>query len=261
MSRTSRRRRALLIFSAACGLVSTSAAFAGSYPDLTNRWTATATNASIARGAPFTLTWSIAPNGVAAPAGTNSFISTMDSFYGAGPGGSDLTQRPWFSSVVKPVFDRYNALLGINYVYESHDDGVAISSSAGVLNTRGDIRLFGSTAANGTAFGNYPNDGDVFFYLGWQQAPPAYTFANAANFKLVFTHELGHAHSLAHEQIYDSATATSTTTARSSSPAAATAAGRSSMTSPDSNVPTATHAKNSPAATTRSPPHNPSAPA
>src|SRR5438045_4181943 len=68
------------------------------------RWTSTASNASTGTyGNPITLTWSLVPNGTTvsnsyAPTnGTSStLISTFDAAFGAGPGGSDLTQRPWF---------------------------------------------------------------------------------------------------------------------------------------------------------------------
>src|SRR5437588_8845204 len=68
------------------------------------RWTSTASNASTGTyGNPITLTWSLVPDGTAisssyAPTnGTSSnLISTFDATFGAGPGGSDLTQRPWF---------------------------------------------------------------------------------------------------------------------------------------------------------------------
>src|SRR2546423_339607 len=91
------------------------------------RWTSTATNASTGTyGQPITLTWSLVPDGTSvssyAPTNgsTSNLISMFDSTFGAGPGGSDLTKRPWFH-LFSDSFNRWNQLGGINFVYESHD--------------------------------------------------------------------------------------------------------------------------------------------
>src|SRR5262245_10340439 len=68
-----------------------------------DRWSNTATNPSTGpQGTPVTITWSLAPDGTDIPAdlfGTvdSGLIGFLDEYIGAGPGGSDLKQRPWFT--------------------------------------------------------------------------------------------------------------------------------------------------------------------
>lgn len=80
------------------------------------RWTSTATNGGgLNQGDPTTLTWSIIPDGtpisragdIAEEKNSNSdLIKYLDKEVGAGPGGADLTLRPWFSL----FFDSFNRL-------------------------------------------------------------------------------------------------------------------------------------------------------
>src|SRR3954471_12771734 len=113
------------------------------------RWTSTASNSSTGTyGNPITLTWSLVPDGTAvsnsyAPTNgtTSSLISTFDASFGAGPGGSDLTQRPWFH-LFSDSFNRWNQLGGINFIYESHDTSLTLGNpTSGTLGVRGDIRI------------------------------------------------------------------------------------------------------------------------
>ena len=62
-----------------------------------NRWSTTASGPTGRQGDPITLTWSFVPDGTTIPGeGPSDLISFLDSNLGIGPGGSDLTQRPWF---------------------------------------------------------------------------------------------------------------------------------------------------------------------
>jgi serralysin len=171
------------------------------------RWTSTATNASTGTfGQPITLTWSLAPNGTAISSSygaigtTSNLISTFDTTFGAGPGGTDLTQRPWFH-LFSDSFNRWNQLGGINFVYEPHDTTLTVgSSSAGKLGTRGDIRIGGTNidGANGTLAATlFPNIGDIVI-----DTSDISFFSGASNnyraFRNTLMHETGHAFGLEH---------------------------------------------------------------
>ena len=122
---------------------------------LANRWSTTATNGGgLGQGDPTTLTWSFVPDGTGFSGGCgvtgeddndpSNLIAFLDARFGAGPGGNDLTQRPWFAHFEK-VFDRWEELTGNTYNYEDDDDGADFGggSVGGVLNVRGDVRIGG----------------------------------------------------------------------------------------------------------------------
>src|SRR5262245_37343648 len=103
--------------------------------NLDSRWSRTATAASTGqRGNPIHLTWSLAPDDTRIPSGlsNNGIASTLLSFldenWGSGPGGEDLTQRPWFP-IFQQSFDRIGELSGVTFVYEPHDDGQNFSNA------------------------------------------------------------------------------------------------------------------------------------
>ncbi len=130
-----------------------------------DRWTATASNGSLGAvsqspptpGVPATLTWSFVPDGTSVPGNSgpaipSNLIGFLDTTFGAGAGGSDYTLRPWFP-IFQESYDRMGALSGVTYVYEPHDDGIALSqlsSAGGLLGVRGDIRLSGKTYGAGS---------------------------------------------------------------------------------------------------------------
>src|SRR5690606_28649140 len=63
------------------------------------RWSATAQNPSTGTvGSAVNLTWSIVPDGTWIPSklAPSNLVARLDEQWGTGPGGSDLTQRPWF---------------------------------------------------------------------------------------------------------------------------------------------------------------------
>jgi hypothetical protein len=176
--------------------------------DSNTRWTSTASNASTGSyGNPITLTWSLVPDGTSvsssyAPTnGTSSnLISTLDATYGAGPGGSDLTQRSWFH-LFSDSFNRWNQLGGINFVYEPHDSTLTLgSSTGGTLGARGDIRIGGANidSANGTlAETLLPQNGDILI----DTADSSFFGDSTSNFlafRNTLMHEVGHAFGLEH---------------------------------------------------------------
>ncbi|MBL8889916.1 MAG: pre-peptidase C-terminal domain-containing protein [Planctomycetaceae bacterium] len=167
-------------------------------------------------GNPLTLTWGFAavntsiPSFGVGPNGNNNLIARMDAIYGSGPGGSDLTQRPWFG-LYQSTFDRWSAVSGMSYIYEAADDGVAFSGTnsagnRGVLNVRADVRIGGRNIdgnSNILAFNFFPNVGDMVidtndnFYNT--------TTNNSRRLRNVVAHE--HGHGLGMEHVETAATA------------------------------------------------------
>jgi len=171
----------------------------------TNRWSTTATDgAGLTQGDPTTLTWSIVPDGTTVggfagePASPSNLIAFLDGIYGAGPGGSDLTLRPWFS-VIQSIFTAWSAQIGVHYVYEANDDGSSLANFPGVIGTRGDVRISGHTIDGNSgilAYNFFPNNsdmvvdtGDNFFNV---------TTNNSIRLRNVLTHEHGHGLGLSH---------------------------------------------------------------
>lgn len=137
------------------------------------RWSRTATNSSTGTlGSSITLTWSFAPDGTQIPVGdanvSSNLLTMLDTNWGVGPGGSDLTQRPWFP-IFSRAYDRLSALSGVTYVYEPHDDGHDFEAAndptyRGVLGVRGDTRLGGRSFEAGSsvlAVNFFPDFGEM----------------------------------------------------------------------------------------------------
>src|SRR5215510_4629103 len=91
-------RRPLMLCLAICLCLSNVRAAMAYVPD--ERWSTTASGPGGSTGDPLTLTWSLARDGTSIPnEGASNLISYLDSQIGAGPGGSDYTQRPWFNLI------------------------------------------------------------------------------------------------------------------------------------------------------------------
>ncbi len=167
-----------------------------------NRWGRTATDGTgLVQGQPTTLTWGIVPDGTAIPStgGTSTAIAALDAVFGAGPGGSDLTQRPWFTQF-ETSFGRWAELSGLSYVYEPSDDGASHGSALGALGVRADLRIAADfvDGLNGTlAFNAFPNNGDMVLdtadMVQFGNPNQDYRF-----FKNTIMHEHGHGQGLAH---------------------------------------------------------------
>ncbi len=177
-----------------------------------SRWSQTATNGGgLQLGDPTTITWSFLPDGsTIVPAfggesnAPSSLVNFLDTNLGAGAGGSDLTNRPWFTHF-ESFFDRWGEISGLSFVYEPNDDGQAISSSVnprGQLGVRGDVRIGGhsidgQSGSNTLAYNYFPDNGDmvidtdnVNFYSN-----PSHNYLRLRN---VLAHEFGHGMGLSH---------------------------------------------------------------
>ena len=173
-----------------------------------DRWNRTATNFSTgSQGTPVTITWSFPADGVLIPGNTSGTVANnlqnfLDTNWGVGSGGSDLTQRPWFP-IFEQSFARLSALSGVTYVYEPHDDGISFSSSVsagGVLGTRGDVRLGGRSygaGSNTLASNYYPDYGEMM--INTDQLNYLHNSANNyRGFRNTLMHELMHGLGISH---------------------------------------------------------------
>ncbi len=164
------------------------------------RWSSTASGSTGSQGDPATLTWSFVPDGTTIPGdGPSDLISFLDANFGIGPGGSDLTQRPWFR-LFEESFGRFAELGGLSYVYEPNDDGVTHGANRGILNRRGDIRIGGTFidgSGNVLAYNGLPNNGDMALDTG---DASFYRSASGDFLRMrnVIMHEHGHGFGLYH---------------------------------------------------------------
>ncbi|HCT46385.1 MAG: hypothetical protein CMJ35_10980 [Phycisphaerae bacterium] len=166
----------------------------------TARWTSTATDGGgLSQGTPTTLTYSFVPDGTFVPdlgiglgSGNSALFAWLDGVYGDTQTWQDLFHQ---------VFDRWEELINVTYVYEPNDDGVNTNSSGGVLGVRGDVRIGAYNYQNDgnsgvLAYNNFPNDGDMIF--------DAFdTFYNntggqSIRFRNVAAHEHGHGLGMLH---------------------------------------------------------------
>lgn len=180
------------------------------------RWFSSATDSGpLYQGDPMTLTWSFLPDGAPQGGGftcgvpgetagaPSDLIAFLDGLHGSGPGGGDLTQRPWFT-IFQQAFDNWGAMNGVHYVYEPADDGASAGSGGapGVLGVRGDIRIGGhyidgQSGPNVLACNYFPSNGDMIFDTGnsnfYSPNPPEHR-----GFRNVIEHEHGHGLAFSH---------------------------------------------------------------
>jgi serralysin len=183
------------------------AALAQAY-EANDRWGTTATNGSTgSMGSPIILTWSIVKDGVKMPGAQGGLVDSgligfLDGLLGAGPGGNDYTQRPWFTHF-EQSFARLSELSGVTYVYEPKDDGATISGSVGGrghLGVRGDVRIGGRSYgpdSSTLASNYYPDFGDMMINIdkGSFYANPANDFRS---FRNIIMHEAMHGLGIGH---------------------------------------------------------------
>ncbi len=182
----------------------TSAAFAQTVPDI-GRWnggTAIAPANGHAMGNALTLTWGILRDGTATINDSNgqssgigsNMIAQFDATFGAGPGGSDLTLRPWFSTM-NAVYSRWGEVSGLTFQYEANDDGAAqTGGNGGILGTRADMRVGGRNYdGNGgvLAYNYFPNGGDMLVDTG-DMANFGISSNSFRFLRNTLVHELGH---------------------------------------------------------------------
>jgi hypothetical protein len=130
---------------------------------------------------------------------SSTLIVTLDNLYGTGPGGSDLTQRPWFS-LVDRALDAWADVSGVRFVYEPNDDGAAFPGTAGVLGVRPDVRIGGRLldGRGGTlGYNFYPDVGDMVLDTGDDLFLNNRT-GDSVGLRNLVAHEVGHGLGLAH---------------------------------------------------------------
>lgn len=177
-----------------------------------SRWGTTATDGSgLGLGDPTTITWGFLRDGTGinpAFSGESSDDSSLISFLDTNIGNNgntddDFTNRPWFR-LFENIFDRWDQLSGLKFVYEANDNGVAIRgpSNPGVLGTVADVRIGGhsidgESGANTLAYNYFPDNGDmvidtdnVSFYSNGG--------ADFLRLRNVLAHEFGHGMGLPH---------------------------------------------------------------
>lgn len=169
------------------------------------RWDRTATGGLVPGnlGDATTLTWGLVPDGTVLPTGNvsgesnnpSSLISFLDLNLGSGGGGSDYTNRPWFS-LFQSSYNRWGELSGLSFVYESSDDGAAVPGNTGSLGVRADMRVGGHSidgqiGGNVLAYNYFPNNGDMVI-----DTDNSNLFTNATNnyrgVRNLLMHEIGH---------------------------------------------------------------------
>lgn len=157
---------------------------------LNGRWTSTATDGGgLAQGDPTTLTFSFIPDGTliqgfaGEPAAPSNLIAWLNGKYGS--------QNVW-QPLFQQVFDRWAAISGTTYVFESNDDGATFGTTAGQLGFRGDVRIGGHLIDGNSgvlAYNFFPSSGgDMVFDTADN------TYDNLANNSLILRNVIAHEH-------------------------------------------------------------------
>jgi hypothetical protein len=168
---------------------------------LNTRWSSTANGSTGATGTGITLTYSIVPDGTTMVAGQgepnapSDLRARLNAIY---PGG----QSQWLP-VIQQVFAEWSAISGITYVYEPNDDGVGLTTAAGVLGVRGDVRI-GAHVIDGAsgilAYNYFPNNSDMTIDSADLGAGGymSDTSNNSQKLRNVMAHEHGHGLGFSH---------------------------------------------------------------
>ncbi len=173
-----------------------------------SRWQNTSAGSTGDAGDPITLTWSFIPDGtdVRRPENTllqdpSDLIAEFDAAFGSGPGGADLTQRPWFT-YFEQSFDRMSELMGVTYVSEPNDNTQDHGVGSGIPGFRGDVRIggIGMDGSGGTLAYNYFPSGGGDMALDTDDLASFFT-DSTDNYRVLrntIMHEAGHGLGLEH---------------------------------------------------------------
>ncbi len=171
-----------------------------------DRWDRTATSGRVFLGQPTTVTWGFVEDGTPiSPSIANetddpsSIISLLDSSIGAGPGGADLSQRPWFDSF-ESVTQRWETISGLEFVYEPNNNTVDVGFfTRGSLNFVPDIRIGGHSLNGGStlAYNFFPDHGNMVVNTD-QVNFLANGGGNFLRLRNTMAHEIGHGLGLPH---------------------------------------------------------------
>lgn len=163
-----------------------------------SRWPSSASGPTGSQGDRITLTYSFVPDGTTVPTLTNGVNGTSNLF--AFMNARYATVAQW-QGIYAGVLARWSQLIGVTYVFEPNDDGVAIGS-AGQLGVRGDCRFAGTALdgpSNVLAFNYFPSagaGGDMVL----DTADTFYDNQGSSSLRLrnVLSHEHGHGLGMAH---------------------------------------------------------------
>jgi serralysin len=176
-----------------------------------NRWSATTTDGwGLERGEPTTLTWGFMRDGtsihgyIGEPTAPSDLIAFLDSIRGQGPGGTDLTQRPWFD-LFERVLEQWSEHTGVRYIYEPADDSAPLTATnvpGGEAGVRADVRIGGhyidgQSGSNVLAYNFYPNAGDMVLDTS-NSSFYASTTNDSRAMRNALAHEHGHGLGIAH---------------------------------------------------------------
>jgi hypothetical protein len=154
----------------AIALVGTWCGMAAAYvPD--NRWSSSASGGTGSTGDPITLSWSLVRDGTnIVDEGASNLISYLDGQFGAGSGGTDLTQRPWFP-IFQESFDRWSQLASLSSM------SPMTPASAPCQHTRCGATFIGGALnrriSNTLAYTYLPSVGDMVVDTGSRRSSPA----------------------------------------------------------------------------------------
>ncbi|MEM1070710.1 MAG: matrixin family metalloprotease, partial [Planctomycetota bacterium] len=172
-----------------------------------NRWGGTTqSGGGLGQGDPTVVTWSIVPDGtningfVGEAASPSNLVSTFRGIYGIfdDPTDTNYVGEAWFEAIVS-AFDRWSEVSGLEYVYESNDDGANFGFFNGVDGVRGDIRVGGHNidGNSGTlAYNFFPNTSDMV--IDTSDAFFNDTSNDSLRLRNVIAHEAGHGMGISH---------------------------------------------------------------